>query len=346
MKTWKALLAAVMLALAARASAATPTAGYWNLGYDVTFGTASLTLRGGFAVYKSTRIAGNEYTTKIFWLSPSFGLQVSTAATFTSSTTVNDCVGSTCAGGFSVPGDSVTASAFFGDGSHLGGITGTLTGGVAGEAAYWTGSTSLAPAAWLSITSSSGTILPTGSLKIAGGLDYELTTGTGTYYRTQFSSGTFQPLTFVLQDSTTYDVSFAIAVASGTSSVSAVVACTVNGDATNTNYSNFSVQYPNGYDINNPGTGVASWGLFNCGTGAVQTGDFSSWHLTFRSIGLGGGLTFTGNGSNSCQGKTKTTTGTVNAAGTYYGSPPWTVKCFPLTTIGWIYDLKIYTVGN
>lgn len=71
---------------------------------------------------------------------------------------------------------SSTASAFFGDGSHLTGISGTLSGGVTGEAAYWSSSTSLLPAAWFSMTSTTGTVV-SGALGLNSGTTFYTNTG-------------------------------------------------------------------------------------------------------------------------------------------------------------------------
>lgn len=66
-----------------------------------------------------------------------------------------------------IAASSITASAFYGDGSNLTGISGTLSGGVNGTSARWTGATSLAPGSF-SDTGSSLTI-PSGITMLANG---------------------------------------------------------------------------------------------------------------------------------------------------------------------------------
>lgn len=67
---------------------------------------------------------------------------------------------------------SVTASAFFGDGSHLTGLSGSLTGGTAGYIPKWTGSTTLGLSNFWETSSSDTVLVPmavsTGSFTVGG----------------------------------------------------------------------------------------------------------------------------------------------------------------------------------
>ena len=71
---------------------------------------------------------------------------------------------------------SVTASAFFGDGSHLSGISGSLSGGTAGYVPKWTGPALLGSGNFWE-TSSSDTALGAGGM----GVTYGLSAATGTF---------------------------------------------------------------------------------------------------------------------------------------------------------------------
>ena len=91
---------------------------------------------------------------------------------------------------------------------------------------------------------------------------------------------------------------------------------------------------------------MASFGLNSCGGGAVNATDYSNGNMIFSSPAgqskvLSGTLSFI----NTCQ--TQTVPIQTNyMTFSYVGSPPWTVTCAPVPGVGWIFDVKLYQIGN
>ena len=102
--------------------------------------------------------------------------------TFTSSQTIQDGTG----GGLLVKGDSVTASAFFGDGSHITGIPGVVTGGINGTIPGWTGSNTQGTTI-ITYTASSATV--NGNLGVTGSITSPTHIGTMSVTGNAFSVG-------------------------------------------------------------------------------------------------------------------------------------------------------------
>lgn len=87
-------------------------------------------------------------------------------------------------------GSSVTANSFFGDGSHLTGISGSLSGGTTGKSAFWTASNTQS-AGFLSETASSGTVLSGNTLQFNSGATLLLRPGATSNVPVFLSSQTF-----------------------------------------------------------------------------------------------------------------------------------------------------------
>ena len=159
-----------------------------------------------------------------------------------------------------------------------------------------------------------------------------------------YSSGTANSFSFVLQDSTTYDVSFKLAVTSGTNSTNSTFICTVNGDATASSYHQFAAQSPNSYSINNAGGGLASFGLNVCGGSAVTNGDSMTGEFHFQ--GASGRLMGSAVTSQTCASGAGANGGVAYMSTIYMLAGPWTVKCWPLSTIGWHHEVNVRILGH
>lgn len=97
-------------------------------------------------------------------------------ATFTGASGItNQAFTATGANGNIISNSSITGN-HFGDGSHLTGLSGTLSGGTLGKSAYWTGATSLGSGGDV-VTASSVTVLPASTHTYAPGSGLVLQSG-------------------------------------------------------------------------------------------------------------------------------------------------------------------------
>ena len=167
----------------------------------------------------------------------------------------------------------------------------------------------------------------------------------GTSCLVGYSSGTHNFFSFVLQDSTTYDMSFRIFATSGTNSTNGVFKCGINDNATGANYRVSWFAYTSAYNISNTGgAGVAEFPLNSCGGGAVTATDYAVG--TLRLAGVNGRLTATGIIGNSCQGGLAPAAQVAMVNANYLLPGPWTIKCWPLASVGWNYEAILYKVGK
>lgn len=161
--------------------------------------------------------------------------------------------------------------------------------------------------------------------------------------RVAYSSGTLGYFSFVMQASTTYNLSWSISIASGTTS-NAVMRCTVNGDATAANYFGaIGAGYPNGYNSSNVGA-VAYFDVFEVLGGANQVGSAGQGNLQIMTVPHYNIMSMTGTITTLV---TPASNMNINTFGGYYkGAGPWTLTCFPTAGLGWEHEAILYEVGK
>ena len=86
----------------------------YSLMYDTTNGTATLSVSGGLQV----RHSSSSYTTKLLEVDTHYGINIATGVTV-----IGSSLTITGAGGFLKTSSSITASAFFGDGANITGVS-------------------------------------------------------------------------------------------------------------------------------------------------------------------------------------------------------------------------------
>ncbi len=179
---------------------------------------------------------------------------------------------------------------------------------------------------------------------VSGGITVPVgTTPTGIAVRVDYSSGAWGSFSFVLQATVTYNLEFSLSITSGTSSARPHILCRVNGDA-GANYLSSVYTYPNGYQ----NSYTTSIGLADCGTGAVNATDFLSGSLRIAPVwgGNNSRISFSGTTDSTCQ---TITVHNASFLGGFYNSAvsaPWTIKCFPESTMGWTHEAILYRVGK
>ncbi len=161
------------------------------------------------------------------------------------------------------------------------------------------------------------------------------------------SSGTADSFSFAISSGAaqTYSLDVSVHFTSGTTSNPGQIYCNINNDGTPSHYYQAGLSYPDPYNWHSTTFGI--WYLGSCGGGAVNggtTGDIVQSHLTITTWGNGNIMSHTGTWSETCQSRSYVEQGTLG--GQYFGSAPWTIKCYPVSTLGWEYDATLYKTGK